>query len=340
MDNFNNSGKEDFDFLKVRDFGELLGTPFYFLRQEFKPVSRILIKFAGPVLAVFLLIASLYSRQLSDVFGSSPSNFFGEIFLLFFVGGLIFGITVFFITVIVVSYISLYVQNGRSSFSDIDVWNLSKYNFFRLFGAGFLTGLLVGVGFIFLYLPGIYMAVALSFAYIAIVHEDLNASKGLGRSLDVIKSNWWFTFGVYIVFGLILIFVIYLSMFIFSALILGTLGMLFDKFTFIAVAVGSVFMFFFYIYFTILQQTLSASLYFNFVSKKEGINIHKRIEQIYIEEPEKPLIFEVQNNEENQNKITENNNVDESFKEEKSKPKDDNSNRFLYDDESKDRFKY
>jgi hypothetical protein len=54
-------------------------------------------------------------------------------------------------------------------------------------------------------LPGIWLFVAWSLAIPALLAENLKGTKALGRSFELVRDNWWRTFGAFLV-GLIFIF--------------------------------------------------------------------------------------------------------------------------------------
>ena len=79
-------------------------------------------------------------------------------------------------------------------------------------------GILYGVGlipaFILLVIPGIWLAVAWSLSYPALLHEGLGATGALGRSFKLVRGRWWPTFGA--------LFVMYLIVAVISAIILAS----------------------------------------------------------------------------------------------------------------------
>lgn len=68
----------------------------------------------------------------------------------------------------------------------------------------FLFALGVGLGFIALVIPGIWLLFAWSVCVPALLLEDRRGSKALGRSFDLVRQNWWRVFGALLV-GLIFI---------------------------------------------------------------------------------------------------------------------------------------
>jgi hypothetical protein len=58
-----------------------------------------------------------------------------------------------------------------------------------------LTGAGLVLGFIALVFPGIYLSVAWSLAFCALMAEDLKGTAALGRSYRLVRGRWWPTFG-------------------------------------------------------------------------------------------------------------------------------------------------
>lgn len=74
-----------------------------------------------------------------------------------------------------------------------------------LFGVGFIYGLGVGVGFVLLIIPGIWLAVRYSMALFIVVGEGVGTSEALKRSAAYTKGYFWAIFGRGFVLGLIYI---------------------------------------------------------------------------------------------------------------------------------------
>jgi hypothetical protein len=67
-----------------------------------------------------------------------------------------------------------------------------------------LYGLLVALGFVFLVLPGVYIAIALAWGPYLLLFYGKGAAEALQASRKVISANWWSMFGFYLVAGLLL----------------------------------------------------------------------------------------------------------------------------------------
>ena len=84
----------------------------------------------------------------------------------------------------------------------VDVQTSYRYGFRRL-GSVILISLLVGVivfvGFLLLFVPGVIFLVFLSVAIPALIVEDRRGTDALGRSWNLVQGDWWHAFGVVIV---------------------------------------------------------------------------------------------------------------------------------------------
>ena len=330
--------KEIVNFTKERDFGELIGAPFYFIIQEFKPFARTLIRYAGPLVAIALLSMTLLSNSIYKAVDSNtePS---GTIVIYILI--LIFFLMLGFLAAVTAthSYISLYVRKGKDNFTIDEVGELVKRNVFKILFAGILVYIMVVVGFLLLYIPGIYLAVALSFFSIIIVYEDVSIGKSISRSFDVVKGHWWLTVGIILVFGMIIgfasyIFIIPVYVVIIAAAIGGTsIG----PGSVIVIVLSVALYFVAYIFFISLQQVLIGFQYFNIRTKKEGLGLFERIDAINEEDEKEESSKDIQND----SLIIED--VPEDEKEAKEKDEEnrfsDNGNEKRFDENDNNRFK-
>ena len=322
--------KEPIEFKKERNFSQLLESPFKFFTQEFKPLIKIFARYAGPWVAIALLTVTVLS---SNIYQSFLSGGQVEDPSLVYIAIISFFLSFGFLAVIVAtqSYITLYVRKGKGNFSADDVGELIKKNVVKIFLAGFLIFIMVFIGFIFLYIPGIYLAIALGFFAIAIVFEDASIGQSITRSFKVIKGNWWFTFGLTLVFGMMVgtimyIFIIPIYVVVFSSTITGTtigLGS-------VIVIVFSIILYFIaYVLYMAMLQMLYSFQYFNLVSKNEGLNLYERINAINKPEPAETLEENKSEKDTSFIKKEETNKTENRFNDEKNRfEEDDDFNRF------------
>lgn len=68
-----------------------------------------------------------------------------------------------------------------------------------MFGVGILFGLMVGIGFLLLIIPGIYVAVVFMLSSFLPVIERKGVVESLSTSARLIRGNWWRSFGIMLV---------------------------------------------------------------------------------------------------------------------------------------------
>jgi len=319
-----NKQKEIVNFIQERTFGDIIGGPFQFIIQEFKLFASTLLKYAGPFVAlaflgVSLLANNIYSSVVMKTNVSGSTVVYGIILVLSLMLGMLS------IVVVTHSYISLYVENGKGNFTKEDVGILLKKNVFKVFGAGILTYIMVIIGALLLYLPGIYLGIALSFVFLIIIYEKATTGKAISRSFEVIKGKWWQTFGLILVFGMIIgmssyVFIIPIYVVVIVAAVGGK-----------QIGAGSVilitlFVFLYftaYMFFMSMQQIMIAFQYFNISAGKDGVHLKDRIAAINPEETGINSENEIKNEEEIKTDKTE----------EKQNLSEKNENRFLDNDD-------
>lgn len=194
------------EFKKERDLGSILNATFAFIKQEFKPLFKSVIVYAGPFVLLAAIAAGYYqSNVMSSMFSFRNFNFAHNLenFLLYF--SLLIGASVLSYTMLITtvySYIKLYAEKGKDGFEFEDVGKMIAKNFLKVFGTNILIFLIIAIGMLFCFVPGIYLAVSLCLIYSALIFEDMSFANAFSRSFSLTHFQWWWT--------LLLIIVIYL----------------------------------------------------------------------------------------------------------------------------------
>jgi hypothetical protein len=84
--------------------------------------------------------------------------------------------------------------------------------------AGILAAIGIGIGFILLIIPGLYLLTIWSMVIPVVVIEGRSAGEAFTRSHDVVRGNWWSVFGLIIVTFLLVAIVSIIVRLIFSPL--------------------------------------------------------------------------------------------------------------------------
>jgi len=195
------------EFKKQRELGEILSDTFAFLRLQFKPFVSTYFKIVGPYLVVMLISMGFYLNAFKSIldFNTQTSN-------EFFSGATMFlGVLIFLIALIMVyatsqstvlHYIKSYsYHNGVTDFNEIkkEVY-ASLWSFI---GLGIIVILSVFVGFLFCFIPGIYLAVPLSLSFSIMIFMNKGIGESYSYGFTLVKDEWWITFATLFVVGII-----------------------------------------------------------------------------------------------------------------------------------------
>lgn len=185
---------------KERDLGAIISDTFKFLRLEWKPLFSILLKMVLiPVLINFVLAIYDASDTLTNTSANPLSNF-SLISLLIY----IIAIGNFYLMSLI---INIYIREYIHTKGNVDrtlVVNDVKKHFLSFAGMGVLTTLIIFVGLIFCFVPGLYLMVPLSVVGSVYVFQSEEALTSISNAFTTIKGYWWETFGVVIVVFIIL----------------------------------------------------------------------------------------------------------------------------------------
>jgi hypothetical protein len=180
----------------------------------------------------------------------------------------------------------LYIEKGKDGFVLEEIWKFILKNFFKVLGATFLGGLVIGVGLVMCVLPGIYLGVSLSLMTIIILFEGKSIGESFSRSFKLTHYHWWWI--------LLLFIVVYVIIYIVSMLF--ALPQMIFNFTYQLHSMGmyndvSDSVKYLMIAFTILSTFATSLLvgvfytaltfeYYNIIEKKENPSLLQKIEEI------------------------------------------------------------
>jgi hypothetical protein len=202
------------DFKRSRDFGDLLGDTFAFLKQEYKFFGRVLLTYAGPFVLVTAIASAWMQSGILSIAGMMAVNDPAEILtqwgfkMLIYMVAAVVSSTMVICTVY--SYIGLYIEKGKDGFSQEEVWQNIGQKFLPVLGSLFVMGILILLGFILCFIPGIYISVAFTLVLASLFFENASLGSALERSMFLTKNDWWFTLGVSLVIGLLVGFASYI----------------------------------------------------------------------------------------------------------------------------------
>jgi len=223
------------EFKKERDLGSIISDTFKFIRENWKEYFTAIIKIAGPFILVGAIVMVYFMGSFSGMFSDmqgvgndDPSAVFGILGTMFGWVGLLMLVGVLIYVMISVTslyYIKSYINTkGNVDFNEVRT-NTFK-NIWKFLGLGILVVIMVLFGAILCYFPGIYLAIVLSLTTSIMIFEDKSIGDTISHSFTLIKEQWWNTFGVLIVVGIlvsILGYIFSIPAFIYQIIKMGTM---------------------------------------------------------------------------------------------------------------------
>ncbi len=207
------------NFKKNRDLGAMLSDTFKFLAIEWKPFFGTILKTSIIPILIAVCAMVYYAMSSLDFFGdfirttdfeTILSRDFSELSLAILVLLISYLISYAIITSVALAYIKSYIDNkGVVSYQEIQ--NSIKDKFWPFVGLFLLVGIIVGFGFIFCFIPGLYFGVVLSLSYCLLIFRDKGVLDAISDSFSFIKEHWWETFGILLVVQIIVTIISYIS---------------------------------------------------------------------------------------------------------------------------------
>ena len=204
--------KEQVEFKKIREFGEIIGDTVLFVRQNFKPLMKSFLVLWGifalgtmvsSIIAQTQLYGSIENARATRAYSNSPFN-------MFYNFGFNYAIVIFFMIlsytamyVSILSYIAVYVQKRNVAPTLTEVWAYFKFYFLRMLGSGVLMSIFLILCFALCILPGLYVFPAVSLFYVVMIMENGGFVYSFERSFKLLKDEWWITAATIMVIWLI-----------------------------------------------------------------------------------------------------------------------------------------
>ncbi len=307
--------EQNFEFKKNRPFGDLISDTFNFIKSDFRRILRFLLIYSGPVILISAISGAFFQATVMKSINpsnlqmlSDPKDYLYDLFnsnIKYIMLYLLFALiaSVFMISASL-SYINTYIKNKEKGFELEDVWVEMRNNLgatfantmllilLYIFGFAIIVviisltatiipiAILLGIGFMCLF---IYFSLALSFLYCAQIFEQKSFGEALGRSFQLIKGYWWYTFGLFLVMGIITAIFGYVAgvpnqivlqvfkteLYSNSVSFPSVLGMITTTFT---IFVSTII--------TVITQINIALQYFNLIEKKETPELLSKINEL------------------------------------------------------------
>lgn len=201
--------KKVFIFRKVRDFGTVMNHSFDFIKAEHRRLGKALLIYVLP----FLILTGILLVFIQTSMARNPGNSIQpgtNIFQNFSWSKMGFSyllqlLNFTVLSAVIFSFINLYLKKkGEFEVAELKASLLKLGG--KLLIANIVVGIIVVIASVFLLIPGIYLGVVFSLVAPILVFEDAGLGQALSRSFEIIKRNWWKTFGILFV-GAVIVYI-------------------------------------------------------------------------------------------------------------------------------------
>jgi hypothetical protein len=198
--------------LRPLSVGEVLDASFKIVRQSFSTLAGCVLVVALPLNIVNTLIASSTRNNAFDLKNTTTAS---DISTGTQLAGVLLTTTLGLVLTTLATAACFRAVSGVYLGEKPTIGGSLEFAASRVLPL-LLLAVLFGLGlipaFILLVIPGIWLSVAWSLSYPALLHEGLRPTKALGRSFKLVQGRWWATFGALVV------------MYVLVAVISGILG--------------------------------------------------------------------------------------------------------------------
>ena len=275
------------ELAKVRDFSAIINDSFLFFRQNLKPLLRSFFTFCGFFIAAAVITGIFQQLKIHAYLNENgiydaPNN---GILNYYKTWGVEAALSIFFmilsytaIPVTVLCYITIYKEKGNIAPTNEEMWGYFKYYYLIILGCAILNAIIVFIGAVFCFIPGICLYPILALILPIMIIENTTYGYAFNQSFRLIKDNWWVTFGAMFIMALIV--VITGSIISLPVTILNMLSLLQHMAvgTIAAVLTAVISPLIMVLY--ILPVITLALCYFSLNEQKEGTGLMARINQI------------------------------------------------------------
>lgn len=267
-----------------RDFGGVFNTLFEFMRQNFRLLGKCVLFVTGPVMLINAIISGYFQPSLfaiiRDPYSITRNN---SIFVWIAVAALVSSLGFAVLVSVVNAYVLLYQERGADQFEVEEVWAEVRHDLLMIIFTSIGLAIIIIFGLLFLILPGIYLWVALSSVVTIRVVERLSFGSAISRSFELIRGEWWPTFGLFLltfIVGYIINYAFSIPQSIVVTLVMfngvGEGSMVMRLVTIITSLISSIGA---YVLYT-MMFLMAILQYYNLVELKEGVGVMTMIDQI------------------------------------------------------------
>lgn len=199
--------QEKIQLYRSRDFAGNFDTAFAFIKQNYLQILKAVLWFVPLMLLVSFFMPNnndiMESMENADVYENPFAMYEGVFTLGFFVSYFLIMVAMYLVMLYTACYMYVYSKSIDGRVNSSEVWSKVFDSLLPIFVSSIIYGILVSIGTLLCFIPGIIVAVYLYFYMFVYIVEGRGIIDSLSRSYELVQNNWWVTFGYMIVFWLI-----------------------------------------------------------------------------------------------------------------------------------------
>jgi hypothetical protein len=265
--------QQKIELKQARSVSEIVEDSIVFLKLNWKPLLK-----AYCVICGFFVLAGMVVAVMSQVTYFQNLRSGGTGFTSAFLMVQMFEfVSLTMVTLTTLSYVALYRDKGNEPPVVEEVWGYVRYYFFRVFGSTILLLILLALGTLFCFFPGIYLFPVFALVLPVMIFENTTFGYSFNRAFRLIRNNWGPMFGV-ILLTFILILAVFIVITIPVSIVAGLAILLTGQST--SMIFGMVFTVFGHlVQFTYVLPVIATALaYFSYTEKTDDAGLMARIE--------------------------------------------------------------
>ncbi|GAB3927089.1 hypothetical protein [Mucilaginibacter myungsuensis] len=177
---------------RIRDTGKVIDDSIQFIKQNRRELVRSYFTICGIFWLTGLIVSTYQQLNYFDRLGQGMSMF-GWLYFVTIILQLLGQVLMFVFTY---SFMAVYKDKGNVAPSVVEVWGYTKYYFLRAAGSSLLLAIMIMIGFVLCFVPGIYLTGVFSLVFPIMIFENGGFGYSFNRAFKLIKERWWSTFGV------------------------------------------------------------------------------------------------------------------------------------------------
>ena len=190
--------EKEIQFRKKRELGDIINDSFEFLKQEIRPIWRLLIVYVLPFFILYGIAQVYVQKKIMGVIDFSDPEMLmsniGPVYMNILLTSL-FGIFVqSLLAGTFYSYIEIYIKKGKGNFRIEEITPHLFSNSLLALGVNLVLFIVVILGIMMCIIPGIYFANSLSLAVMIVIYEKKGLGNAIARSWQLVHSQWWNNF--------------------------------------------------------------------------------------------------------------------------------------------------